>query len=103
MHLDFAQPLSEEKGILRFNKNEVLRDVLYYGGAVIDLGLCVHFAQVMSVGYFPFIGVCEYIRPRGGYWFCPSQIIRTAISAGLTPEILPAPGTPGKTGVFHTR
>ena len=30
MHLDFAQPLSEEKGILRFNKNEVLRDVLYY-------------------------------------------------------------------------
>lgn len=33
---------------------------------MIDLGLCVHFARVMSVGYFPFIGVCEYIRPCGG-------------------------------------
>ena len=30
MHLNFAQPLSEGKSILRFNKNEVLRDVLYY-------------------------------------------------------------------------
>lgn len=69
MHLDFALhylSLSEEKDKLRFNKNKVLKDVLYYGGAMIDLGLCVHFARVMSVGYFPFIGVCEYIRHCGG-------------------------------------
>ena len=31
MRSDFALLLSEAKGELRFYKNEVLRDVLYYG------------------------------------------------------------------------
>ena len=64
MHVDFAQPLSEEKGILRFNKNEVLMDVLYYDTPGIShVGLYVGAGKMLHCG-----DPIRYVDINTTYW-----------------------------------